>query len=31
MGIFTAALDIFNKYEINDDEFIYYKALACEK
>src|SRR3989338_3476394 len=31
MGNFTDALEIFNKFEIVDDEYLYYHGLTCEK
>ncbi len=31
LGNFTDALEIFNKEEIPDDEYLYYHALTCEK
>lgn len=31
MGNFTDALEIFNKFEIDDDEYLYYHGLTCEK
>jgi tetratricopeptide (TPR) repeat protein len=31
LGNFTDALEVFNRYKIPDDEYIYYQGLACEK
>ncbi len=31
LGNFTDALEVFNKTEIPDDEYLYYHGLACEK
>lgn len=31
LGNFTDALEIFNKYPIPDDEYLYYHGLTCEK
>ncbi|MCM8780621.1 MAG: DUF3857 domain-containing protein [Candidatus Omnitrophica bacterium] len=31
LGNFTDALDIFSKYEIDDEEYLYYYGLTCEK
>lgn len=30
-GNFTDALEVFNKQEISDDEYLFYKGLTCEK
>ena len=30
-GNFTEALEIFNKQELRDDEYLYYHGLTCEK
>ena len=31
MGDFTDALEIFNRHQIPDDEYLYYHGLTCEK
>ena len=31
LAFFTDALEIFNTYEIKDDEYLFYKGLTCEK
>ena len=31
VGNFTGALEIFNKQEFSDDEYLYYYGLTCEK
>ena len=31
LGNFTDALDVFNKTQIPDDEYLYYHGLTCEK
>jgi tetratricopeptide (TPR) repeat protein len=31
LGNFTDALEIFNKHEISDDEYLYFHGLTCEK
>ncbi len=31
MGNFTDALEVFNKYENSDSEYLYFKGLTCEK
>jgi tetratricopeptide (TPR) repeat protein len=31
LGDFTGALEVFNKFENTDAEYLYYKGLACEK
>lgn len=31
LGNYTDALEVFNQQELKEDEFLYYKAMTCEK